>query len=650
MLPSQVAEMRGGRVLSSLESSKEGPWDNDYTPALVAIMDASAIPGVHGVTAMKGVQQGGTEAVRLASLSWSYQSPRKVLWVLPDENASEKQVGGKLKTMFLTTRCVADQLPASPRQLTHKALHLKRMSIVAAWAGSESSLASEPYPVVVIDEADKMPLLNGQSPLNLARKRQTTFRNHPDLFTYVISTPTTRQGPIWLAWDACPNKLHYYTPCPHCETYHVISFKQVKWPDAAAVGAETRQRQAEYIEAEGLAWYECPHCGGRVDEAQRRSHMIARGVWGWDGDDITMADIEEERARVEAETGRPPHRPFNFIVRKGRPWPRDLAFHLPSWCGPWVGWHVLAAEFLKAQDSATDLMDFRNQYCAEPFEQEHSKVGVKRFEILKQAAPPPRIVPDWATCLIATADTQKDHWWYVIRAWGAGFRSQLVDYGRAVTGADLIARTRDAAFPIASAPEAGLVSPYWTWIDAGGTTENDDGDSRTYEVYRLCLDNPGLFALRGHGGKKAMDGYHHEGLTKYRHPGTGELINVPYLRVNTDAFKSVLSQRINQDADMPDRWDVHTEIGPDYMRQLTSEHQIIVRTGKKQALRWVPISVGAANHLWDCEVYQCAGASLRQVHVMPTILQTLEIHEQATRAQRAAVQQINPYTGRPIGQ
>ncbi|MFZ9256057.1 MAG: terminase gpA endonuclease subunit, partial [Burkholderiaceae bacterium] len=44
------------------------------------------------------------------------------------------------------------------------------------------------------------------------------------------------------------------------------------------------------------------------------------------------------------------------------------------------------------------------------------------------------LVPQWARALVATADTQgndeKDgYFWYVIRAWGHEYQSQLIDFG-----------------------------------------------------------------------------------------------------------------------------------------------------------------------------------------------------------------------------
>ena len=66
----------------------------------------------------------------------------------------------------------------------------------------------------------------------------------------------------------------------------------------------------------------------------------------------------------------------------------------------------------------------------------------------RKAIHPAGRIPAWATAIVASADTQKDHYWYMVRAWGPGYRSRLVDFGRVETLDDLRRATLEARWPV----------------------------------------------------------------------------------------------------------------------------------------------------------------------------------------------------------
>src|SRR6185295_12096362 len=95
------------------------------------------------------------------------------------------------------------------------------------------------------------------------------------------------------------------------------------------------------------------------------------------------------------------------------------------------------------------LMAFTNSWLGEPFRQQivHAKASVFEEKAKSASAAPARRFPSWAKALYATADTQKDHFYFVIRAWGVGYRSQLIDHGLVTSFEELRQRTLDARFP-----------------------------------------------------------------------------------------------------------------------------------------------------------------------------------------------------------
>jgi hypothetical protein len=61
-------------------------------------------------------------------------------------------------------------------------------------------------------------------------------------------------------------------------------------------------------------------------------------------------------------------------------------------------------------------------------------------------------------------------------------------------------------------------------------------------------------------------------------------------------------------------WALNSQNDPDYNRQMASEHKVLTRlSNNRQAEVWMPISSGAANHFWDCEVMQLALADMQRV-------------------------------------
>src|SRR5262249_40922633 len=223
-------------------------------------------------------------------------------------------------------------------------------------------------------------------------------------------------------------------------------------------------RKAAIIEKEKAAWYECAHCHRAIVEEQRPA-MIRQGVW-----------------RGEDEEGNPVE---DFGSRVG--------VHI--WAGYclWIPWFRIAAEFLRCKDNPISLMGFTNSWLGEPFRQQivHAKVDVFETKAMAVDAAPPLIVPVWTRVLVATADTQKDHFYYVIRAWGLNYRSQRIDHGIVPSFDELKQRTLGMRFPWEDRSRPPLHVAL-LGIDSGGT-----GD-RTHEVYRFALtDQARIKAIKG---------------------------------------------------------------------------------------------------------------------------------------------------------
>jgi phage terminase large subunit GpA-like protein len=205
------------------------------------------------------------------------------------------------------------------------------------------------------------------------------------------------------------------------------------------------------------------------------------------------------------------------------------------------------------------------------------------------------IVPAWAVALIISVDTQKDHFWYVVRAWGTNWRSQLVRQERAGTFTEL--------YNLFSTPFAtdngGQVLPQVMVIDTGGT------GNRTQEVYDFAAsDAARIIPIKGNSHKG------HAGYTLGK-----QASGLPLYLLNTDYYKDRL-QALIKDPDTT-KWGVYRDVGENYCLQMASETQIVNRqTGKYE---WVEINSGGQNHIWDCEVYSVAAYDIGRFALMPAV-------------------------------
>jgi phage terminase large subunit GpA-like protein len=360
----------------------------------------------------------------------------------------------------------------------------------------------------------------------------------------------------------CAVRYHYWVPCPHCNGYQTLQWKQVKWP--AAEPEEERAKHAERLKVAGLAYYECEHCQGRIDD-HHKPRMNRRGMWA-------------SEDQVVTQDGR---------VVGPKPIARRVGFKVSGLYSPWNLFGQLASEWISAQGDPNALAVFINERLAEPFEEQRQKIEPGEIEQKAKGGYPPMLVPKWARSLIATADTQgadeqSGYFWYVIRAWGYDYRSQLIDYGVCSSKQELIERCLHRQIPMEGAEP---VAPQLLAIDSGGP--------RWSEVYQLAMADQRVKPAKGSAHKRS---WMLEERPQKKH-------GVVLWEIDTEQSKDLLSRLIHD----PDKtkWLPHNEINADYCSQMSSESKIFNPTLKRE--EWVEI-VKNNNHLWDCEHMQCAVA------------------------------------------
>ncbi len=546
--PSQWAEQH--RVIKPGRSREPGRWRNRRSPHLVGIMDAAVEPGVAGIVVVKGARIGYSEAWKNVVGYWVDHDPDPLMFVLPDRESADKIMHGDIRPLLHETPRLRQYLSENKSDNKLTLTRLTSMDITTGWAGSAQSLASSNQRRVVFDETDKFDQFSGRDadPISLGMARANTYAAVGRAFYMLGSTPTTRAGHISRRADNCTQHRHWHAPCPHCDTEQQIVWSQVKWSPRRE--DEDRQTHAARIGESCEAWYECKHCGGKITE-QHKPRMMRAGRWV--ANDPTASN-------------------------------RWVCFHAPSYISLMITWAQIAEAWIRAQGSPALLMEVVNQYLGESFEERSSETKPDLINEKAKHAGPPMVVPNWAAMLIATADVQKDHLWYVIRAWGAGNRSQLVRYG--------VCGSFDELWTLWTQPYAREATGEAVAVQFAGV----DARYRQDEVYAFCQRDPAhIIPLIGSDQLRASPLV--TSIVK-AYPG------VTKRTINPNHWKDVWHGLAHDDDGT--RWMPHSSIGDDYAKQVSAEHRVL--DPNKGAYVWEPISQGADNHLFDCEAMQCAVA------------------------------------------
>lgn len=585
-------------------SSLPGPWKNSVARYLSGIMDASFFPSVRDVSICKSPQTGGSEAINNCIAYAADRSPGPALYVYPDELTARENCQDRITPMFTNSPRLRSLLSGRDDDSGALKLKLSTMPIYMAWSRSVSRLANKPCRFVVFDETDKYQATNEAEtdPIRLGEARVTTFRWTSRIWK--ISSPTTEGGYIWQSMLNAQVIFEYVVTCPHCRGEQVMVFGGegikggIKWPED--------NRDPDAIELSELAWYECEHCGAKLND-HHRDKAVQAGYWRAKGGGARMEDYLEQ------------HRP------------RRIAFHVPAWLSTFVSLSKIAAAYLRCKSSGSlDLnayKDFCNRYLSEPWHTYHQPRQEDRIMALCDDRPP-GLVPGGGVVagLFAGIDTQGPGigagFYFVIRAYGWSRRWDEETGGLVACPREswLIRRGFVESF---AALEQVLTSD--VYADAEGNAYpilrvvQDAMGHRTKEVYDFCRQFPG-WAHPFKGERKMGSLWKFSQIDTY--PGTNKPIpgGVQLLRGNVTLYKNSLATALDVAPGDPGcRW-LHASVDAllDYGHDTPSLGIDRIFCGHlvaeycSDAGFW-ECPQGVPNHYWDCEVYADIAADVSQV-------------------------------------
>lgn len=526
---------------------ERGRYRNSRAAYMREIINCWADKTIRQLTLMTSAQVGKTTMMAIG-YAWTVdQDAADTLWVMPSEELAAEMGRDRIRPAVEAIPQLRKKYTFDPNDMTSKRFRFTDSALWFAWAKSPATLAGRSTKRAVCDEVNKYPPFSGKEagPVKLAKERTKNFW---DRLLAIASTPT-RVGEGISAEFAQSDQRYYHVPCPFCGGKQPLIWDQLKFGD---------DHDPDRIEAEEDVWYECVACAGKMRE-QHRTKMLRGGEWV-----ARHPEVKNHRG-----------------------------YHLSVLYSPWVRWSTTAAEFLRSKNRVQDLMNFWNSWLGLDWVEKELEVTEDAIERLKIQYEP-GVVPMGGVFLTCGADTQDDGIYYVVRAWGYRDESWLVDWG-------FIPRTpnRDDDFS--------------TFFDEFLNTEYEHRDGSRMRIRLAFIDSAGhrtstvyKFTRAHRTTTRAIKGASHAQVRPIISTVVDKRDGFTIEMLDTDYFKTQIHDwRTKQ----PAVWHIPVAVEKDYVRQVSSEEKVAVKSASGQRkVVWQVREGFVQNHYWDCEGY-CAAAA-----------------------------------------
>lgn len=527
------------RFLSPEDSAKPGLYDPNITPYMIEPQDCISDPRVSEVILMTSAQVAKTTVLLNALGYYSDAEPSPILMIMPTEDLCRLFSKKRLKTMIRDSPALnACYLPETQQEVLEKSFAGGFVSL--AGTNSPVKLSSQPIRIVLGDELDRMlrDVAGEGSPIALARKRTTTFRNRKHVWA---STPTKKgDSPIedlYLLGD----RRKYFVPCPYCNALQLLLFKNVWWEKDAP-------QDACMI---------CEKCAKHIDDEWRMEMIKLSSGAKW---------IAEK--------------PF-----QGR-----ASFWINQWYSPFVTWGETVMEFLDNKDKKETLKTVVNTVFAETFD-DSEQPDIVGIEDQKEVYPAE--VPNGVLIIVAGVDVQGDRLEVEICGYGLGEESWSIDYHIIEGFKEIIGENGETTTRKLTPNDDELWDRLKTVLTKAYKHEHgynlyvsavglDTGGHHTKKVYEQCRKNRGRRWL-------AMKGAKDPGRPIISKPTRSNQGRIPLYTIGTEAGKDAVFAFLQVKQMGPGYCHFPEHYEPEYFKQLTAEKRIHKFEKGKTEIRYLKI-------------------------------------------------------------
>lgn len=608
--------------LPSELTADPGGYDVKMRPYWLEVLECMDDPDVESITIMGDAQVGKTLSLIAMLMSRIDIGPAPAMIVYPDQKAM-REGRDRIYAYSLASPTVRNRVPPQSRW-NERHIEWDTMLCYLAYSGGAQTLRGRTPKNVFCTEIDvysEDPTLG--DPIALIEARVKAWEEFKLVFE---STPTDQGSRISALYDRS-DRRKFHLPCPLCGEYSEPRFFKYKsGPYAGRGGIQGLQTETnEWIPSSRVrqhVFYECACCSKAIGN-EHKQWMIENGRWCPEGCKV------EKNGKL---SGKP---------KKNS---RHVGFHLWSILSPKTTFGELGEQYLSSRERHS-LKQFFNNWLGLPFRTNSSlpewrKLGERLLCTDNKLGE----VPLAAYFLTAHVDVQGDRLYYVVRAWGDGKTSWLVDKGcvrpeQVVNSLDRKLKKLADSLGIAY----DLIQLFQLILDrqfpmyGGGV--NDRGQS-TMKVRLMAIDTNFRMMQVHNFTRHATAGVRIEGQERVRNfrgdpsvsPET--LFRMTNVEKNSrtgdkyegglklwgiavSAYKEEIVSRYER---LPGQLgamhlpkDIFTD-GEDYLRQIVNESLQLVQKGKKDKKRdtyaWQVIDRGLGNHYWDNEVGASCAADM----------------------------------------
>ena len=205
-------------------------------------MDAVNDPRTERVVVMSAAQVGKSSIIENVLGYFIHHDPCPALLIQPTLEMAQNFAKLRLRPMLRDTPelsiLVDEPKQRGETESTLLQLHYPGGSLSITGANSPSSLSSRSCRLVLADELDRMPISAGDEgdPVSLAIKRSSTYHNRKIV---LVSTPSLSGMSRIEQEFSESDRRRIWVPCPHCNVFQVLEWKQVQWlegkPESARI-------------------------------------------------------------------------------------------------------------------------------------------------------------------------------------------------------------------------------------------------------------------------------------------------------------------------------------------------------------------------------------------------------------------------------
>ena len=453
---------------------------------------------------------------------------------------------------------------------------------------------------VNLDEVDRFPDdVDGEgSPIELAIKRTATFWDSQAIFG---STPTitgiSKIEEGFKKTDMC----YFYVPCPYCDQFQIIDFKNIIWEKEFRQGVLTHLFQTAYLK--------CIHCEDKILHKSKKSitnqgewrqtqKFFCCGEWQDPKENNNWDKVTDEKYIAEALC-----KTCNKTAEYNRNGRKKRGFHV--WAGyslsPDADWSNIAEVFVEAKDatSRNKMKVFRNVWLGESYEDKTIKLD---GDDLYNQREDYTLVSNDAVVLLMTVDTQDTWLAYEIKEWKAGEISRGLVYGN-ILGDPMNKSVWDELKKISEqdfiTEDGRIVKVFKVFIDLAG--------HKTDHVKNFVRGNQDRFVMLKGSSNEPKDNDARP-IATLKMPKKGDL---PIMWVATTKAKDTIFERLTLKKGDYGYMYYNMNFDLEWFAQLTAE-KVVFKLSAKGYMERTYVKRRERNEAIDLEAYQLAAVRLLQ--------------------------------------